>query len=67
MCIRDSLSAFLPVDDCVAPQVSGLTRLGTDPNVIDLAWTTNEPATSVIDYGLDPQLESSIQGPPEVT
>lgn len=59
--------ASVPVDDCVAPSILNLSRSRLGRNEIGLSWETDEPAESLLEFGLDPGLESSLPGPPDVT
>jgi bacillopeptidase F (M6 metalloprotease family) len=60
------VSTTVPVDDCVAPAILGLerSRLGFDE--LTLRWRTDEPSGSLVEFGLDPGLEESIPGPPDL-
>jgi hypothetical protein len=43
------------VQDAVAPEIADITTQDLTATAIVIAWTTNEPATSRVDYGLTEQ------------
>ncbi len=61
------ITARLPVDDCRSPIITDLRPPRLDFGSVRVEFTTDEPATPVIEFGLDPGLEASIQGAPLAT
>src|SRR5262249_15991251 len=61
---------FAPsLSDTVPPQISAIKATTIDSSRVSLTWSTDEPATSRIDYGTDPALlTASIDNlPPNTT
>ncbi|HXI04362.1 MAG TPA: hypothetical protein VNI57_14415, partial [Candidatus Saccharimonadales bacterium] len=54
------IAATLPVDDCTPPAISGFRFTGLGFDSVRLEFTTSEPATSLVRYGLDSGLSESV-------
>ncbi len=53
--------------DCVAPSIGDLQVVDIRNNRATLEWTTDEPATSRVDYGSSPELGLSVEDTDLVT
>jgi len=56
-----------PVEIQVPPSITGLTVHGVSATTARLAWTTDRPATSEVQYGLTPDYSSSVYDPAMTT
>lgn len=60
-----TFSTEIPPGDIDAPVITGGPQpIFIDPNNAILSWTTDEPSSSVIHYGLTPSLGSTLDGDP---
>ena len=46
-------SVTTPANDTTPPTISGITTSGITQTAATIAWTTDEPSTSQVEYGLD--------------
>jgi bacillopeptidase F (M6 metalloprotease family) len=62
-----AIEATVPVVDCVPPLITNVRVGSLGFGEITLEWETDEPADTTLEYGLDANVEQSVDGPPQAT
>ncbi len=62
-----AIETTVPVVDCVPPAIANVRVGSLGFGEITLEWETDEPTDATLEYGLDTNLEFSLDGPSQAT